>query len=99
MSIIAEIASSLQSLLGPWAEEVARQVPVVQRRRKFSPATTAQTFVLGFLAKPHASDEDLARTAALCGVAVTTQAFEQWFTDSLAAFLEALFGQAVGQAV
>lgn len=85
----------MQSLLGPLAEEVARQVPVVKRRRKFSPATLAQTFIFGFLAKPHASDEELARTAAQCGVAVSTQAVEQRFTDTMAAFLEALFGKAV----
>jgi hypothetical protein len=95
MPIVTRIARSLQSLLGPWAEEVARLVPVVKRRRKFSPATLAQSFVLGFLAKPHASDEDLARTAAHCGVAVSPQAIEQRFTDTMAAFLEALFGRAV----
>ena len=87
MSIVTTIAHSLQSLLGPLAEEVARQVPVVQRRRKFSPATLAQTLIFGFLAKPHASDEELARTAAQCGVDVSPQAVEQRFTDTLAAFL------------
>lgn len=99
MPIVTQIAHTVQSLLGSWAEEVARQVPVVRRRRKFTPATLARTFVLGFLAKPHASDEDLARTAAQCGVAVTTQAVEQRFTDTMATFLESLFVKAVRQVV
>jgi hypothetical protein len=85
----------LQSLFGPLAEEVATEVPVVKRRRKFSPATLARTFILGFLAKPHASDEDLARTAARCGVLVSPQAVGQRHTDTLATFLEGLFRRAI----
>jgi hypothetical protein len=85
----------VEELLTPWAEEVARDVPVVKRRRKFSPATLAQTFILGVLAKPRASDEDLARMAARCGVPVTTQAVEQRFTQDTVDFLEALFRRAL----
>jgi hypothetical protein len=81
------------------AEEVAAEVPVIQRRRKFSPATLARTFVLGFLAKPNASEKDLARTAARCGVPVTPQAIEQRYTDTMVTFLEALFRRAIGQRV
>jgi len=99
MTVIPKAAHSLQAVLGPLAEDVDREVHVVKRRRKFSPATLAQTFVLGFLAKPDASDEDLARIAARCGVAVTTQAVEQRFTDDMAAFLEALFRRAIRERV
>ena len=64
MSILTRTAVALQTLLSSVAENVARHVPVVKRRRKFSPAVLAQTFILGFLAKPDASDEDWARMAA-----------------------------------
>ncbi len=94
MAIVAKVASLVETLLGPLAEEVAREVPVVKRRRKFSAATLAQTFILGFLAKPRASDEDLARMAARCGVEVTTQAVEQRLTPAMVDFLEALFRRA-----
>jgi Transposase DDE domain len=97
MAIVTKVARLVEELLNPWAEEVARDVPVVKRRRKFSPATLAQTFILGFLAKPRASDEDLARMAARCGVPVTTQAVEQRFTQATVDFLEALFRRAVRQ--
>jgi hypothetical protein len=97
--LITTIARSLQSLLGPMAEEVAAEVPVIQRRRKFSPATLARTFILGFLAKPNASEKDLARTAARCGVLVTHQAIEQRYTDTMVTFLEALFRKAICQRV
>src|SRR4051794_4263395 len=81
------------------AEEVARDYPVVLRRRKFSTSTLAQTFIFGFLARPRASDEELAQMAALCGVAVTAQAVGQRSTDRLAEFLEALFRRATRQAI
>jgi hypothetical protein len=99
MPILAKVSASVQALFGTLADEVSRQHPVVLRRRKFTTATLAQTFVFGFLAKPHASDEELAQTAAICGVAVTTQAVEQRFTNRFARFLEALFRGAVRQAI
>jgi hypothetical protein len=95
MAIVAKVARLVEGLLNSWTEEVAQEVPVVKRRRKFSPATLAQTFILGYLAKPRASDEDLARMAARCGVPVTTQAVEQRFTQTTVDFLEALFRRAV----
>ena len=99
MPILTTIARSVQSLLGPLAEEVATAVPVVQRKRKFSPATLARTFILGFLAKPNASEKDLARTAARCGVLVTPKAVEQRYTDTMVTFLETLFRKAICQRV
>lgn len=94
MGIIAKVSAAVQALFGTMAEEVAKDHPVVLRHRKFTTATLAQTFILGFLAKPRASDEELAQTAALCGVEVTTQAIEQRHTTRLAEFLEALFRRA-----
>lgn len=96
MPIVTKVAQVLQGLLGPLAEEIARNVPVIKRRRKFSASLLAQTFVLGFLAKRRPSDEDLARMALRCGVDVTSQAVEQRVTSDMAAFLEALFRRAVG---
>jgi hypothetical protein len=95
MGIIAKVAASVQALFGAMADAVAQDCPIVLRRRKFTTATLAQTFVFGFLAQPRASDEELAQTAALCGVAVTAQAIEQRFTTRLAEFLEALFRKAI----
>jgi Transposase DDE domain len=99
MGIIAKVSASLQALVGTMAEEVARDHPVVLRRRKFTTSTLAQTFILGFLARPRASDEELAQMAALRGVAVTAQAVGQRFTPRLAGFLEALFRRASRQAI
>src|SRR4051812_28387924 len=99
MSIIAKVAATMQQLFGTLAEAVAQDHPVILRRRKFTAASLAQTFVFGFLDQPDAYDEKLAQTAALFGPPVTPQAVEQRFTDRTARFLEALFAAATRQLV
>jgi hypothetical protein len=95
MEIISRMATALESLLGTWADEVAEQTNVVQRQRKFSPRSLASTFILGFLHKPRASDEDLAHTAAMIGVPVSTQAIEQRYHERMVHFMRGLFDKAV----
>jgi hypothetical protein len=95
MNSIERVAGAVQSLLGPCADEVARQTKVILRQRKFSPQSLASTFILGFLHNPRASDEELARTAALVGVSVTPQAIEQRYHERLVQFLRGLFTKAV----
>jgi RHS repeat-associated protein len=73
MGILTQVASALQALFGTMAQEAAGHTPVVLRRRKFTTATLAQTFVFGFLKHPNATDEQLAQTAGLFGAHVTTQ--------------------------
>lgn len=97
MRIVARVASAMQSVLGTEAERLARKCGVIQRQRKFCGATLAQMLVLGFLHKPNASSEDLAQTAALCGVCVSRQAVDQRFTSELATFMEQLWQAAVSQ--
>jgi hypothetical protein len=94
VNIITKVAAAIQQLFGVIAETVAKDHPVILRRRKFTTASLAQTFVFGFLDQPDADDEKLARTAALFGPPVTPQAVEQRVTDRTARFLEALFGAA-----
>jgi Transposase DDE domain len=95
MDSIERLVGAMQSLLGPAADEVARQTKVILRQRKFSPQSLASTFVLGFLHNPRASDEELARTAALVGVTVTPQAIEQRYHERMVQFLRGLFTKAV----
>ena len=99
MNIVRRIASTVQALVGTWAEEVDQETHVIQRKRKFTASSLAQTFVLGFLANPKASDEDLSKMAAVVGVTVSVQAVEQRHSQRLADFLEALFRKGVVAAV
>lgn len=95
MRIISRVVLAVQSLLGALATESNEKRRVVKRRRRFTPETLAQTFVLGHLSRPCASERELAEVAAICGVHVSPQAIEQRFTPELAAFLEELFHRAV----
>jgi Transposase DDE domain len=99
MRIIDKVSQALQRLLGPLAEEAAQSSNVIVRKRKFSAMSLARTFILGFLAKPDASDEDLAQIAVQGGVEVTPQAIEQRYTPRMEQFLHELFCQATTMVV
>ena len=99
MSSVQRIEGSLRTLFGQWANEADDETHVIQRLRKFSPSSIAQTFVFGFLAKPNASDEDLAKMAAAIGTNVSAQAVEQRYSQRLVDFLRILFAKAITAAV
>ena len=88
MSIIAKVGEAIQALFGKVCGEAAEKSAVIQRKRKFSSTTLTQTFVMGFLKDPEASDEDLAQMAAQCGVEVTPQAIDRRHTPRLVEFLQ-----------
>src|SRR5947209_2034550 len=56
---ITSLAGVLQPLLLTDADQLARDVGLVQRRRKLGGSPLAQTLVLGWLAHPHATPEQL----------------------------------------
>jgi hypothetical protein len=91
MGILAKVGDALQRLFGEIAQEAAKESGVIERVRRFTPVKLAQTFILGFLRDPDASDEKLAQMAAHCDAAVTPQAIEQRHTPKLVDFLEKLF--------
>lgn len=95
MAIIAQVGSALQQVFGEIAMLASQASGVIQRERKFDACSLLKTFVLGFLQKPDASDEDLAQMAAQCGADVTPQAIDQRHTRALVAFLEAAFRDSV----
>ena len=94
MNILTKVGAALQLLFGTIAEDAGKVAGIIVRQRKFTCLSLARTFVLGFLHKPNASDEDLAQMAVQCGVAVTPQAVEQRHTAKLVTFLEELFRHA-----
>ena len=99
MGILTRVGSALQRLFGGIAQTAAKESGVIQRRRIFTPISLAKTFVLGFLQKPNATDEQLAQMAVQCGADVTPQAIEQRHTPRLVDFLEKLFRGATQEIV
>jgi Transposase DDE domain len=83
MAIFAQLASTLQDLLGPVAQSLAAPKNLIRRHRKFSASSLLSTFVLGYWQKPLASLDDLAQTAAQLGVDVSPQAIDKRFQAPL----------------
>ena len=86
-------------MFGEIAEQASEASGVIVRKRKFTGLSLARTFVLGFLRNPKATDEELARMAVQCGVAVTPQAIDQRHTPKRVNFLKELFGRATRMVV
>lgn len=99
MKLVSQIAGALQTVLTTSANELARSTGVIQRQRKFSGATLAQTFVFGWLSNPRATLDELAQMAACCGTAVRPQAVAQRMTSKLAEFFNQLLEVATSQVV
>lgn len=93
MSILADVGEALQTVFRVCAEEANKVAQVVKRRRKFTPVTLAQAFVLALLQNPKANSEEIASLAAASGIDVTPQAVEQRYSPSLVEFFKVLFGE------
>lgn len=99
MTTIPQLTSSLQDLLGPTADAQAKKTGFVQRQSKLSGSRFAQTLVFGWLDNPDATLEELAQMATALGVSISAQGLDQRFSQSAAAFMQALLEQAVQNVV
>jgi hypothetical protein len=61
MSTVAQIKEVLQRVLGPRADELARETHFVRRKRQLNGSDFVQGLVFGFLHQADASTEDLAQ--------------------------------------
>ena len=95
MESIAKVGSALQHLFGAFVDKAAKASGVIKRQRKFSAMSLAKTFILGFLANPNATDEDLAQMAVQVGADVSPQAIEQRYTPQMEKYLKVLFAEAI----
>ena len=87
MDIIPRVATAMQEVLQTVGDTVARCTGFLKRQRKLTGAKFVQTLVFTWLAKPNASYEEFAQTAASLGVQITPQALEQRFTPEAAELL------------
>ena len=87
MTTIPHVARTMRTLLTVTAETIAWQTGCVQRRSKLTGAGLVQTLVLGWLAEPAATLQQLTQMAARLGITITPQALQQRFTATTAAGL------------
>ena len=99
MRSVSSISKALQVVLSLMACQLAKTTGVIQRERKFTGSSLAQTFIFGWMANPNATMDQLAQTAAACGAPVCAQAVFQRFNQSLSQFFKRLLEAAVAQVV
>jgi hypothetical protein len=91
MDMVPKVSNALKSIFLERAEQINSQAKAVKRRRKFTPRSLAQTFILAFLKNPDASFEDIACMAVASGIEVSPQAIEQRYSSDLELFFKLLF--------
>ena len=92
---LTALATVLQTLFQSQADQLAREVRLVQRTRKLTGSVLAQTLVFGWLERPDATLEQLADFALAAGVDVSPQAIDQRLTPATVEFLEQLLCRAL----
>jgi len=90
MTTIPQVSHAMQQVLTTAAETADAKLHYTRRpdRAKFTASTLTQTLVLGWLAHPDATVEQLAHSAARVGADVTPQAIDQRFTRATANLLQ-----------
>src|SRR5437763_15718414 len=95
MITVPRMAKVLRQVFAQDAQELARSMGVIQRRRKFTGMSLALVFVLGWLHQPKAGSRALARFAGSLGVTISKQGIEEYWTYSTAESLYAVLLRAV----
>lgn len=99
MRTITGLAKKLQRLLSKRADELGRETGFVQRRSKVTGSKFSQIAILGWLAKPNGSLNELSQMAAGLGVEVSAQGIDERFGPSSAELMRRLLMEAVGEAM
>jgi hypothetical protein len=73
---ILELSEALQNVLIQDANRLGRSSGFIQRQRKLSGASFAQSLVFGWQANPQASLEELCQSAAVSGVHISPQGLQ-----------------------
>src|SRR6266536_3570291 len=97
MSTIPQVSQAMQTVLTSAAEAADAKLHYTKRpdRAKFSASTLTQTLLLGWLAHPDATVEQLAQSAARVGVEVSPQAIDQRFSFATANLLQQVLSSAL----
>ena len=83
-------AQELKQFLKDEAEQISRKVGVVQRRSKLTGAYLVQILVLGWLAKPEGSLNELVQVGRDLGVNISVPALQQRITERTVVLLQEL---------
>jgi hypothetical protein len=89
----------MQIVLTDVANKTARATNFIKRKVKVTGSNFCQTLVMGWLANPEATLEELCQTAAAVGLEISPQGLEQRFTKEGSDFMKAQLAEAVAQLI
>lgn len=95
MNKIPQIARAMQEVLTVESKQAGRESGFVQRQAKLDGASFIKTLVFSWMANPEASLEEMTQTAAILGVNISPQGFDQRFTLEAAACIKQVLEAAV----
>lgn len=99
MTTLTDVAEAMQALLTTEADELAHDTGFIQRQRKLTGASFAQTLVFTAMAHPAPTQSQRHSTAVLVGVEASRQALEKRLDAKAAGFLRELLRSAIAKAV
>jgi hypothetical protein len=100
LTTIPHLSQILQELLIEDANRIGRESGFIQRQRKLSGASFAQSLIFGWQANPQASLEELCQSASVCGVEISPQGLQERINSPQAnRFLHQLLLQGVSYLV
>jgi hypothetical protein len=100
LTTIPQLSQILQQLLIEDANRIGGESGFIQRQRKLSGASFAQSLIFGYQANPQASLEELCQSARVCGVEISSQGLQERLNSPQAnRFLHQLLLQGVSYLV
>jgi hypothetical protein len=99
MTSLPQVAAALQHVLAEVPTALARATGFCQRQSKVTAACFVQATVLGWLAHPQATPQQLAQRTAARGVALSPQGLDQRFTPAAAELLRQVWEAALAAVV
>lgn len=99
MTSLPQVARALRHVLTTVPDALARATGFCQRPSKLTAAVFVQTTVLGWLAHPAATLQQLTQRAADRGVAISPQGLDQRFTPAAAELLRQVWEAALAEVV
>jgi len=100
MSSIAQVSTTMQTILTSRAKAVERSTGFVERSTaQLDGPIFSQTLVLTWMHNPQASYSQLRHTAASLGVHISNQAIEQRFGPDSVRLMQTLLEEAIGQVI
>ena len=71
MDNVAHLAATIQHLLGPTADRLAKETGCIKRERAFTGSSLVQALVFGWMNEPMSTLSELAGAAATVGAGVS----------------------------